>query len=71
MKITRVEPIFLDKFLLVEIETDEGIIGLDDPQELGSQYRQIKSKMPWLNVFGSCCGSDLRHVTEIAKVVAK
>ena len=30
MKVTRVEPIFLDKFLLVEIETDDGIIGLGE-----------------------------------------
>jgi len=44
---------------------------LDDgnPHELGNQYRQIKDAMPWLNIFGGCCGSDLRHVTEIAKTV--
>jgi len=44
---------------------------LDDgnPAELGQQYREIKARMPWLNVFGGCCGSDLRHVTEIAKAV--
>jgi galactonate dehydratase len=35
MKITRVEPIFLDKFLLVEIETDEGIIGLGESGSWG------------------------------------
>ena len=42
---------------------------LDDgnPAELGDQYLQIKSKMPWLNIFGGCCGSDLRHVTQIAE----
>ena len=50
---------------LDECETlDEG-----DPLELGQQYVEIKTKMPWLNVFGGCCGSDLRHVTEIARVV--
>lgn len=45
---------------------------LDDgnPKELGAQYRELKQRMPWLNVFGGCCGSDLRHVTEIAKAVA-
>jgi homocysteine S-methyltransferase len=45
---------------------------LDDgnPAELGDQYLQIKSKMPWLNVFGGCCGSDLRHVTQIAERLA-
>lgn len=35
MKITRVEPIFLDQFLLVEIETDEGIIGLGESGSWG------------------------------------
>jgi len=45
---------------------------LDDgnPAELGDQYLQIKSKMPWLNIFGGCCGSDLRHVTQIADRLA-
>ncbi len=44
---------------------------LDDgnPVELGQQYVEIKARMPWLNVFGGCCGSDLRHVTEIARAV--
>ena len=42
---------------------------LDDgnPQELAGQYFDLAEKMPWLNVFGGCCGSDLRHVTEIAR----
>ena len=42
---------------------------LDDgnPQELAGQYYDLTQKMPWLNVFGGCCGSDLRHVTEIAR----
>ena len=46
---------------------------LDDgnPVELGSQYKAIREKMPWLNVFGGCCGSDLRHVTEIAHALVR
>jgi homocysteine S-methyltransferase len=45
---------------------------LDDgnPAELADQYLQIKAKMPWLNIFGGCCGSDLRHVTQIADRLA-
>ncbi len=45
---------------------------LDDgnPVELGEQYQAIKGRLPWLNVFGGCCGSDLRHVTQIAKALA-
>lgn len=40
-----------------------------NPVELGEKYRQIAERMPWLNVFGGCCGSDLRHVKEIARAV--
>ncbi|MGI9289454.1 MAG: homocysteine S-methyltransferase family protein, partial [Pseudomonadales bacterium] len=40
-----------------------------DPQELGQQYRSLITKMPWVNVLGGCCGSDLRHVTAIAAAV--
>ena len=38
-------------------------------QELAQQYRALADRMPWLNVFGGCCGSDLRHVTEIARAI--
>ena len=40
-----------------------------DPVELGTQYRGVLEALPWVNVFGGCCGSDLRHVTAIAKAV--
>lgn len=41
-----------------------------DPTELAFSYRQLKDSLPWLNVFGGCCGTDLRHVTEIARSLA-
>lgn len=37
-----------------------------NPVELGGQYRALVERMPWMNVFGGCCGSDLRHITQIA-----
>ena len=40
-----------------------------NPDELASQYAGIKARMTWLNVFGGCCGADLRHVTAIARRV--
>lgn len=40
-----------------------------DPAELASQYRDITAKMPWLNVFGGCCGTDFRHIAQIAEVL--
>lgn len=41
-----------------------------DPVELADQYRQLLQRLPWLNVFGGCCGSDLSHVTHIARAVS-
>ena len=41
-----------------------------DPAELAASYAALTATLPWLNVFGGCCGSDLRHVTEIARSVA-
>ncbi|MEO1248669.1 MAG: homocysteine S-methyltransferase family protein [Pseudomonadota bacterium] len=45
---------------------------LDDgnPRELATQYRAIRMALPWMNVFGGCCGSGLRHVTQIATALA-
>jgi homocysteine S-methyltransferase len=40
-----------------------------NPHELARQYRELANRMPWLNVFGGCCGSDLRHITEIARAL--
>ena len=42
---------------------------LDDgnPEELGSQYRDLKAKLSNLNVLGGCCGTDDRHVEAICK----
>ncbi len=42
-----------------------------DPAELATDYGQLKQTMPWLNVFGGCCGSDLRHVTAIAAAITE
>lgn len=41
-----------------------------DPEELGRQYAGLLARMPWLNVFGACCGADLRHVARIAEAVS-
>jgi S-methylmethionine-dependent homocysteine/selenocysteine methylase len=41
---------------------------LDDgnPQELGRQFAEIRSRHPHLNVVGGCCGTDYRHIEQIA-----
>jgi homocysteine S-methyltransferase len=42
-----------------------------DPDELAEQYWSLAARMPWMNIFGGCCGSDLRHVAKIAAAVGR
>ena len=44
---------------------------LDDgnPEELGVQYRELRSLLPQLTVVGGCCGTDHRHVAAICKAM--
>lgn len=37
-----------------------------DPVALGRAYAQLRSRHPALTVLGGCCGTDLRHVEQIA-----
>jgi S-methylmethionine-dependent homocysteine/selenocysteine methylase len=41
---------------------------LDDgnPVELGDQYAHLLRKHPQINVLGGCCGTDHRHIEQIA-----
>jgi homocysteine S-methyltransferase len=41
---------------------------LDDgnPVELGAQYKHLRRRLSSLTVLGGCCGTDHRHVAEIA-----
>lgn len=43
-------------------ELDDG-----DPQELGSQVGALRRKFPQITVVGGCCGTDMRHMQEIAE----
>lgn len=45
---------------------------LDDgnPDELAEQYKSMVSTLPWVNVFGGCCGTDYRHIARIADIIA-
>lgn len=37
-----------------------------DPVELGREYAEIKSRLHQLSVMGGCCGTDHRHIEQIA-----
>lgn len=43
-------------------DLDEG-----NPEELGKQYRELKSILPKLTILGGCCGTDLRHVEAMCR----
>lgn len=42
-------------------ELDDG-----DPQLLGRQYADLMGRLPSLTIVGGCCGTDHRHISEIA-----
>lgn len=41
-------------------------LDVGNPVELGTQYARIKERLSRLNVMGGCCGTDHRHVAQIA-----
>ncbi len=42
-------------------------LDVGSPAELGFQYANLKRRLPQLNVMGGCCGTDHRHIEQIAK----
>ena len=46
-------------------ELDQG-----DPKDLAKRYLGIRPLLPNITVVGGCCGTDQRHVAEIAAVWA-
>lgn len=45
-------------------ELDDG-----DPIELGQQLADVCKRFPQINIVGGCCGTDMRHISQIAKSV--
>ena len=45
---------------------------LDDgnPEEFGSEYKELRDMLPGLNVLGGCCGTDHRHIEAIIRSCA-
>ena len=42
-----------------------------DPIELGGSYRDLLARHGQINVLGGCCGTDFRHIAEIARACTK
>jgi methionine synthase I (cobalamin-dependent) len=41
-------------------------LDIGNPVELGIEHAQLKKRVPELNVIGGCCGTDHRHIEQIA-----
>lgn len=53
---------------LSHAELDEAeVLDDGDPMEFGELYRQLVQMLPNLVVLGGCCGTDHRHIEEIAR----
>ena len=37
-----------------------------DPVAFGRDYAELRSRFPGLTVLGGCCGSDVRHIRQVA-----
>ncbi|HEX2410724.1 MAG TPA: homocysteine S-methyltransferase family protein [Solirubrobacteraceae bacterium] len=47
-------------------ELDDG-----DPSELGAEHGELRERLPSVCVLGGCCGTDARHVREVATAWAR
>lgn len=41
-------------------------LDIGNPVELGAEHAELKKRLPDLNIMGGCCGTDHRHVEQIA-----
>lgn len=44
-------------------------LDMGDPVELGAQYAALSKQLKRLNIMGGCCGTDQRHVEQIARAI--
>ncbi len=42
-------------------------LDMGNPAQLGAQLAQLKQRLKHLTVLGGCCGTDLRHIEQIAQ----
>lgn len=67
--VSRVRGLRANASRLSHAELDEATeLDIGDPEELGKWYAQLrKEKLKHMNVMGGCCGTDERHIEQIAK----
>ena len=64
---TRIKGIRANASSLSHAELDNATeLDAGDPVAFGREYADIRSRFPSLTVLGGCCGTDLRHIQEVA-----
>jgi len=46
---------------------EASVLDCGDPLELAAQYADLLRRHPHVNILGGCCGTDHRHIQEIAR----
>ena len=46
-------------------------LDIGDPAELGADYARLKGRLGQLSVMGGCCGTDTRHLEQIASACVR
>jgi S-methylmethionine-dependent homocysteine/selenocysteine methylase len=65
--VERVRGVRANASVLSHAELDEAeALDAGDPHDLAARYAALRERLPRLNVFGGCCGTDVRHLTAIA-----
>lgn len=65
LRVIRPNACAMDKMALCKL----GHLEDGDPDELAQQMRHVSERMPHMDIFGGCCGTDERHLSKIAQAV--
>ena len=69
--VTRIRGLRANASRLTHAELDEApAAAIDEPEELGREYAELRRRLPQLGVLGGCCGTDHRHIEHIATACA-
>lgn len=70
--VARVRGLRANSSRLSHAELDESTqLDVGNPVELGLQHRSMRDVHPHINVLGGCCGTDHRHVEQIARACVR
>ena len=70
--VARIRGVRANASTMSHAELDEATeLDAGDPQDLAVRYRVLRDQLPTLNVFGGCCGTDVRHIAAIAQAITR